>query len=1055
MDSRLVILPTARKVEEELKRLSRERCVMGHRLMTFPQLVDSLWHETVSPPRLIDPLGERLVVDEAIRRAEAMGVAISSSRGLAASIVALIRQLKSAGVTPDDLGASAGVIQPESRPSLVTTTTIFREYENLLAEKRIADSHDRERFVVGMLHEAERDGRRPRFLDGVTHLLIAELYDLSLLQFMIAASLIRLIGDAELTIQAASHKVDGNSFADLTWNRFVGEESIADKVLPHFVHRGGREGQLGFALEHLFTNPAPPPPPIDGSIQIIEASNLLDEVKQTAKAIRRMLEAPTVDNGRPPKLGRIGIVARDLAPYADYLETVFARYKLPLRIANTPRLRATAPSRIMLDLLKLPAEDYSRPRLESLVSSPYFDTGISPSAARLMAEIGYIDESAGPLATRFDLAIADARSNAEQAEDRASRERWLRRAERLERAAASFSWMLALCASLASTKTLAGHVAKLDQVLADLRFNPARDEAEGHQIAAALRQTLDALTLAGSMIAPDRGMTPREFADHLEDALSERTLDPTSSSGAIEALPVLEARGLDFDCIFILGLNDGAFPRYRGDDPIITDDLRQVLNRSLSAAVRDRFGAYAAAAPGPILRMRHHHNAEDWFLFFLALSMPERRVILSYPAGDERGNPLTRSPFIDEVLRLTCLDSAPPELFRRAAGEQFLPTAAGAFTRSELLNAAAIAGLLDNSCAEVIGPRAELDSIMRRVRIERHREDYLSRPAREDTDGNLPDPEKLALADQFDGRVSADARLRALLLGSDHHPRPWSPTQFEEVAACAFKFFAGRILRLREEDDPGHESSALESGLLAHRILHELLARKPDFTQPAVARAAALELLRQRRLREEPRARDHALFDIEWTRLERIVDEFVVWECAQAGAIEARSARTLTERELRFTLDDARTASADEPIHLAINGRIDRLDLFHDAEDRISHVRVIDYKTARRGNNYERLLADGSFGFLSLQLPIYLIGALAEFKPELAANYSVEAGYLILRGRKKDLLKRFTPEGLMPVADRLIELTASAIAGRFDVDPLECSEFCGFRRLCRYNKSLG
>ena len=45
MDSLLAIYPTARKVDDLLKRQSREGCQMGHRVVTFPQLVDALWRE--------------------------------------------------------------------------------------------------------------------------------------------------------------------------------------------------------------------------------------------------------------------------------------------------------------------------------------------------------------------------------------------------------------------------------------------------------------------------------------------------------------------------------------------------------------------------------------------------------------------------------------------------------------------------------------------------------------------------------------------------------------------------------------------------------------------------------------------------------------------------------------------------------------------------------------------------------------------------------------------------------------------------------------------------
>src|SRR5208282_2499923 len=104
-------------------------------------------------------------------------------------------------------------------------------------------------------------------------------------------------------------------------------------------HRGGREGQLGFALEHLFTGAAPSPPPIDGTITIVEAPDRLREVEEAARVIRRMLETSAADGVAAPKLERIGIIARDLTPYADYLENVFRRYRLPLRIENTRSLR--------------------------------------------------------------------------------------------------------------------------------------------------------------------------------------------------------------------------------------------------------------------------------------------------------------------------------------------------------------------------------------------------------------------------------------------------------------------------------------------------------------------------------------------------------------------------------------------------------------------------------------------------------------------------------------------------------------------------------------------
>ena len=1070
MDSRLAILPTARKVEEELKRLSRGGCVMGHRLITFPQLIDALWRECGSALRLIDPLGEQVAIDEAIRRVTANGVSIAHSQGLGGCLGALVRQLKSAALTPADLQQAAAAVPSVVRPRLIIVAAVFAAYEDLLRERGLGDPHDRERIVLAALHEAERSGRRPRPLAGVNHLLVAEIYDLSLLQFMIVASLIRLIGDADVTIQAAPHKVDSNSFANLTWNRFVGEESIADKVLPHFVHRGGREGQLGFALEHLFTGEAPPPPSFDGTITIVEAPHRLREVEEAARTIRRMFEASANDVTLPPRLGRIGIVARDLSLYAGYLETVFRRHRIPLRIANARNLRATAPARVLLDLLKLPAEGYRRADLTALCKSPYLRTGLIRGAERLMAEAGYIDHAAGPLADRFAAARDDSLAEAAAAADSLVRERATRRAQNFDRAAVGFTRMLALFDPLTRPATLAAHIANLDRLLAELCFDPARHEAEGHAIAAALRETFDAITRAGNLIAPAHELTPAEFAALLQDALTARILgSDTGTSAAVQAMPVLDARGLDFDCLFILGLNDGVFPSYHAGDPLIPDDLRPPLNRAFNAALRDRFGAYAAAAPGPLLRTRHHHNAEDWFLFFLALSMPERRAVLSYALTDERGNPLTRSPFVDEVVSL-CSDGADASgLLRRAAGAQFILAADDSFTRTELLNAAARTGLLDHHCAEAAAPRIELDAIVRRARIERRRDEYLSLPTREETPDNCPGQAKLALADHFEGRVATSDRLRAFLLHRDGAPRRWSAGQFDELAACGFKFFASRILGLRSDNDPDYEQSPLETGDLAHRYLSDFIRRKPDFNDHNSALALAHKVLAELRLREEPAARDAAFFRTECARMERIAEEFVAYECTRALDAQRPSGeiQTETEYELHFTLADPHSAPDGGPITLAIDGRIDRLDLYRDRQGRVIGLRVIDYKTSRRSANYKDLLGENNFGVTTFQLPLYVLGALDAFADELAPAIDIKAGYVVLRSRDKEVSATFSrdlfapaparraaaDDAPLPIAGRLIDLAATAISGRFDIDPLRCDDYCAFRHVCRFNKA--
>src|SRR5271169_910135 len=222
--------------------------------MTFPQLVDRLWREFGPRGALLDDLQERLAAGEAMGDGSD---ALGGGRGSADHVLGLIRQFKSAALTANDLRAAVSALPPEHgsnganvRARVIGLADAFERYERLLAERRLCDRHDRERVVLEQLLALERRGARPALLDGVRQLQVAEIYDFSLLQFMIVTALIRMVGDATLTIQAAEHPAGAARFAELTWNRFVAEESIADKVLPTFVRRGGRFGRLGFVLEH-------------------------------------------------------------------------------------------------------------------------------------------------------------------------------------------------------------------------------------------------------------------------------------------------------------------------------------------------------------------------------------------------------------------------------------------------------------------------------------------------------------------------------------------------------------------------------------------------------------------------------------------------------------------------------------------------------------------------------------------------------------------------------------------------------------------------------------
>jgi ATP-dependent helicase/nuclease subunit B len=1043
MDRTLAIYPTAHKVEDILKRISDSACAWDYRVVTFPQLVQRLWRECRDGRTAIETGSERMIVEEALRSSSGTGLAPLA--GVTDHVHGLIRQFKSAALRPPDLAAGAAAFAFRGR--LDALVTIFTAYQAILDRHRLADAHDRELAVLEMLHVAEQRHGRPVLLDGVSRLMVAEIYDFSILQFMIVTALTRIIGDATVTIQASARGVDATRFAELTWNRFVAEESIADQVLPDFVRRDGRPGALGFVLEHLFAEQLQEAPARDATLAIVQAPSRLGEVEYVARTIRRELEAR---DGIPP--ARIAIVARDLAPYAEHLRTVLRRYRIPVKVFHSGPLMASPPARLLADLIRAPLDGYRRTALAALLRSPHLDLRSYP-AARLLDELGYIDAGTQPLGDCLSARRQALSSAFDSPASSAERERLESAHRRLERAAPALERLLAALTPLAESTTLADHLAHLEGVLAALGFDPARGEHPDDAARAwgALRAILDELAALADRGIAAGPLTARDFANALEAAMiaapgPEEDDDP----GGVRAMPVLDARGLDFDLVFVMGLDDGTFPTYHGEDALLIESARRALNPALREILRRRFGPRAPSALGKILRSRDDRNAEDAFLFFLALSMPARRAVLTFPAAET--NPLVRSPFIDEVMRVLggAENSAPP--ITSIPAESFIPAADDCYACEEFLTRGALDRLLEHPDATRVLERAALDSIVARSRVERDRESWLVMPTREDfaKEQYRPDPHKFATAGPFDGRLTPSPALQQMLLAD---PPGWSASRLDELAACGFKFFASRILRLRDADEPDYELSALESGSLVHEVLRRVV-------NEIDSRAGAAEidaLLERIRLELRAVARDPGFFDLEWETIRRIVvraSSFDLQVRRESPGVDIRA-----EHDFTFVLHDRAGGPS-----LTLHGRIDRLELYPGSK-RIDRIRVLDYKRARDAKRYAKLAdPDGpDFGRVAFQLPVYLMSALDEFRARIAPDLKLEAGYLVLRGRKLENVRSISralidpdPTASAPAVDpvpaRLLALAGDALAGRFDVDPRKCEDWCPYRPVCRYHK---
>ncbi len=1042
----LTIYPTALKVEEVLKARARAGDPsLGHRLTTFPELIETLDREAGGPPVLSDALAlvlvHRALADEGGDRA-------IEHPGLATRMLRALGELKAACLAPEAIARLAGAAAPDAaRQRLAWIGRVAIGYAARLREAGRADRHDRERRVLAMLERHVEEGTRPRVLVDVERLVIAEIYDYSPAQSLIARALIRLVGDAQLVTLAHPENVDASRFVELTWDRFVEDPAVADKVLPDFVVRGGRAGTLTRVLANVFVEPKPLPlAASDGRVRIVAAPSRMAEVEEVGRRVGATLEA-----GAAPE--RIAILARTLQGYRPLLEDVARRQGLPLAFREPRPLIEHGSVQAALRMLHAIADGLPRDVLVAALESPYFSR-TPPRARAVLAAVGYVDAATVPLAQC--LASAERRGaegGASQVRPRFADEHGARLAETVQRLAA-----------LERPRAVSTYAVDTRRLLHELGWTlPGTDRVVGE--APGEGPALAALDRLLADLSEDRHgarpmMTLARFLALLEAAVDLVEVDaPGASAAGVRVLAIADARGLDFDDVFLLGLDDGTFPAPVAEDGMLPDGVRRVVNRHGPPLVLATLGPVAAPGSlGRLLRERADRAAEDPFLFYLALSTAEERVVVTYPTRDDDGNALVRSPFVDELTTVVGRDAievaASPTAVERCDD------------RGELLNvavAAAIAGRPEMLAAAGAGlPGGALARLLARMRTERRRARYFLLDRARDAEA------KESLADAFVGRLGPEtgrgARLRAAR---------WSPTALDELGACGFRFFARRVLRLRDETTGAEVLDGREQGILVHRLLEAVLGQGgPVPPRPAAAAEHARTVAASLRatIAAELRPADPRLFDLAW---DEAVDAVAEVLAAEAEAPERRDGtrRRFLERRFEFTIPDHRGGPAAARLDVTVDGTLDRADVWLDGSGQVVAARVLDYKNAKREREYaKRLDPAGALGTMSFQLPLYAMGL--RTAPDLAwsPEAEIEGGYVLVRGGRKALVRpiaasllTLAPEaravdpedavaagGAVPIANRVVDLVADALEGRFDVEPRECSRYCAYRHVCRY-----
>ena len=613
------------------------------------------------------------------------------------------------------------------------------------------------------------------------------------------------------------------------------------------------------------------PPPLEGAVRFLEGAGSRGALELVADEVLDLLR-----DGTPAEA--VGLVCPSLDRLRAPLETALAGAGIPYAFEGQVRLGQTPFGHALLSALRFLWQSESRRDLFGFLRSPY--SGLPRASA------DYLEGRLRGNGIRSDIE---------------------------EKVVALRGQPLPAVGDVRAAPTPTEAV----RVLARAQLRGAHG-VEAPPVGEASRLDLRAWEAVRRLLDELEGW--RELAGELarEDVLAalERLtvrLGAAGEPGRVAVLDLPRARTRRFEAVFVLGLEEGRFPRRSDPSPFLDDDSRRGLDDRLRARL---------VRPEPVSRER--------YLFYAACTRPSRRLYLVREAASDDGAPKLASPFWDEARALFDPAEVARWTRRRPLSALTWPLD-DAPTERERLRALASLAVTDRAGAEALAVANGWERRLQRARTAFDRRTALTNPA--------------VLAG-LEGRQS------------------FNVTELEAFATCSSIWFVERQLSPRQIDA---EVDAKLRGSLAHTALHRFYAGLPKEVGTDRVEAGRVEeavsFLR--------RCLDEALEGVrqELTDLERRELQGQLWRDLERFVRDEAEAETpLVPRRFEVGFGTERSApELQRGLDLggfALSGKIDRIDV-----DPFSARGIVwDYKSGKTAFSAAKIDSE-----LRLQIPLYML----------------------------------------------------------------------------------
>ena len=366
--------------------------------------------------------------------------------------------------------------------------------------------------------------------------------------------------------------------------------------------------------------------------------------------------------------------------------------------------------------------------------------------------------------------------------------------ERAEAYAAAVEGFMQRWDEPAKAQSLRRQLASLVALVEEVRRRPPhRADLDDEDGMTALADVLGDLAAGARLLGEDAPpFGAEELHAWLKALTGERRLPALGNrAGSVTIGTLDDIIGAAYRCVVIAGVDGEAFPRRVRPDVILTDAMRDELNRAFGVRLLQ-----SAPIDG---RPALENDARDRWLWREALAAAREQVVVTYGVreGAEKDG---RSDMVNDLLNARGIAPeapvptyaeatviAPPQLLELVAFGTVAP--GPGIAPAPIAAARAARELCDSESVSWVARRATHEAAA--------------------STGQLP----AALAD--------DDRTRLAALVSE---RPVSVSSLDALGRCVYRHFAKHLLRLSDDQPPGLAPDGREDGLAAHEALRYVYA---------------------------------------------------------------------------------------------------------------------------------------------------------------------------------------------------------------------------------------